>query len=165
MSILGRDGNLSFIRVGTIAAIIGILLIVIGIVLFLVDRASRQVPLEIEVYPGASLWFEAPRSTQARQVVYRAQGATAEDVVAYYQRKLTEFSGGNIEACVRFPDNGNYEAYDRGDKTIVPYYYSCMFDRSGFQVSQYTRVNIQPGIEANDSLGITIIEYEQYWQR
>jgi len=56
MSILGRDGNLSFIRVGTIAAIIGILLIVVGIVLFLVDRASRQVPLEIEVYPGASLW-------------------------------------------------------------------------------------------------------------
>jgi hypothetical protein len=39
-----------------------------------------------------------------------------------------------------------------------------MFDRSGFQITQSTRVNIQPGIEATGTAGMVIVEYQQTWQ-
>lgn len=165
MSILGRDGNLSFIRLGTIAAIIGIVVILGGLALFFIDRASHQRPFEIEPYPGSTLWFTADRAANARQVVYRVPGASADDVAAYYQKKLLDLSGNSGDSCVRFPTSGNYAEYDKGDHSIPPFRYSCMFDRSGFQVSQYTRVNIEPGTEANDSVGMVVVENEQYWQR
>ena len=166
MNILGRDGNISIIRVGTIAAILGILIILGGIGLFFVDRASHQRPYDVDPYPGATLWYTAPRGANARQVVYRIPNATADDVAAYYQKKLTELVGsGGDDKCIRFPSTGNYEAYDKGDKSLPPFRYSCMFDRSGFQISQYTRVNIEPGVEANNSAGMVVVENEQYWQR
>ncbi|MEP6987315.1 MAG: hypothetical protein ABI970_17050 [Chloroflexota bacterium] len=166
MSILGRDGNISVIRVGTIAAIIGVLVILSGIGLFFADRAAHQRPYEVDPYPGSTVWYTTNRATNARLVVYRVPGASADDVAAYYQKKLTELSGtGTDDRCIRFPASGNYDDYNKGDKTVVPYHYSCMFDRSGFQISQYTRVNIEPGIEGNKSLGMVIIQNEQFWQR
>ena len=166
MSILGRDGKISVIRAGSLAAVIGILVILGGIGLFFVDRATHQRPYEIDPFPGATVWYKTDRATNARQVVYRVQGASADDVAAYYQKKLTELTGSSGEdRCLRFPSTGNYEAYNKGDKSIAPYRFSCMFDRSGFQISQSTRVNIQPGVEANNSVGMIVIEYEQSWQR
>jgi len=166
MNILGRNGNISVIRVGTIAAIIGVLVILSGLGLFFLDRASHQRPYEIDPYPGSTLWFSNPRASNARQVVYRVQGASADDVAAYYQKKLTELNGSSgDDKCLRFPSTGNYEAYNNGDKSSPPYRYSCMFDRSGFQISQSTRVNIEPGVEANNSVGMVVVENEQYWQR
>lgn len=166
MNILGRDGNISIIRVGTLAAILGILIIIGGIGLFFVDRASHQRPYDVDPYPGATLWYTTSRGANARQVVYRIPNASADDVAAYYQKKLTELVGsGGDDKCLRFPSTGNYQAYDKGDKSAPPFRYSCMFDRSGFQISQYTRVNIEPGIEANNSVGMVVVENEQYWQR
>lgn len=166
MSILGRDGNISVIRIGTIAVIIGILVILGGIAFYFIDRASHQRPFEIDPYPGATVWFTKTLASNARQVVYRVKGASADDVAAYYQQKLSQIEGGNADPCLRFPSVGNYETYNKGGANAgVPYRYSCMFDRSGFQISQFTRVNIEPGIEANNSVGMVVIENEQYWQR
>lgn len=166
MSILGRDGNISAIRVATIAAIVGIVIILAGIALFFVDRASHQRPYDIDPYPGSTLWYQTDRATNARQVVYRVQAASVDDVAAYYQKKLAELVGSNsTEKCLRFPKFGNDAEFDKGDKSIPPYRFSCMFDLSGFQISQSTRVNIQPGVESNNSAGMVLIEYEQLWQR
>ncbi|MBI1279488.1 MAG: hypothetical protein GC179_15265 [Anaerolineaceae bacterium] len=165
MSILGRDGNISVIRIGTIAVIIGILVILGGVAFFFIDRASHQRPYEIEPYPGAAVWYTKSLASNARQVVYRVQGVSVDDVAAYYQQKLEQIEGGNADPCLRFPSTGNYPSYDKGDKSGVPYRYSCMFDRSSFQISQSTRVNIEPGIEANNSVGMVVIENEQHWQR
>src|SRR5882724_9023525 len=108
MNILGRDGNISVIRVGTIAAVIGILIILGGIGLFFIDRASHQRPFEIDPYPGSTLWFTTNRAPNARQVVYRINGATADAVAAYYQAKLTELEGSSgDDQCLRFPTSGN----------------------------------------------------------
>ncbi len=165
MSILGRDGNISVIRVATIAAIVGLLVIVSGVAFFFIDRASHQRPFEIDPYPGAALWFSKDRASNSRQVVYRVQGATADEVAAYYQQKLEEIEGNGADPCLRFPSVGNYEGYNKNDKSSVPYRYSCLFDRSGFQISQFTRINIEPGIESNNSVGMVVVENEQYWQR
>ena len=158
----GRDGNISIFRVGSFAAIFGIVMIAGGILLFFIDRASHQVPYDIEPYPGAVKWIDQPQSSTSRRVVFRVQGATVDDVATYYQKKLTELSAG--DACLRSPPAGNYDVYDRGDHTIPPYRYYCMFDRSGFQISQYTRVNIEPGVESNESSGMILVEYAQNWQ-
>ena len=165
MTILGRDGNVSFIRLGTLAAIIGVLIILGGLALFFIDRSSRQRPFEIEPPPNSTLWFRTERGSSARQVVYRVQNANADDVAAYYQKKLLELAGNNGDSCIRFPSVGNYTEYDSGNKDIPPFRWSCMFDNSSFQASQSTRVNIEPGTEANDSVGMVVVENEQYWQR
>lgn len=166
---LGRDGNISIIRVGTIAAIIGILVIIGGVVSFLIDRASHQVPLEVEVFPGAQLWGQRTHSDTGRTVYYQIANASPDQVKDYYQQKMNDFYPSDTElelrTCKRNPLNGNFPEYDRGTAGITPFQWSCMFDRSGFQITQSTRVNIQPGIPANGTAGLTIVAYEQIWQR
>lgn len=163
------DGGFSIIRVGIIAAIIGVLIIAGGALSFFIDRASRQTPLEIELYPGAAMWGTRAYSNTAQSVYYQVTNASPEQVKDFYQQKMNQFYSGDespeLRSCKRNPSSGNFQEYDRGQPDIVPYQWSCMFDRSGFQITQSTRVNIQPGIESNGTAGITIIEYDQVWQR
>ncbi len=162
----GRDGNLSIIRVGTIAAIVGVLFIVGAIIFFFIDRSSHQVPLEIDPYPGATTGGQVTRSTTSRTEYFQIPNATAEDVVAYYQGKMDSFYGSGTEKeireCKRFPSFGEQLEYQRGDPGVAPYQYTCLFDRSGFFVSQSTTVIIQPGIEENK--GMTIVAHDQFWE-
>jgi hypothetical protein len=158
----GRSGGFSIIRVGTIVAIVGAVLIVGAVVSFYLDRSSHQVPLEIDLYPGAAKAGEIPRSNAGRSVYFQIQGATAEQVVEYYQHKMDQFYGNSEEKCQRMPLTGNFPEYDKGQPNVPPYQFSCMFDRSGFQTTQTTRVNIQPGI--GDAKGKTMVEYDQHWQ-
>jgi hypothetical protein len=162
----GRDGNISIIRVGIIAAIIGGLFIVGAIVFFFVDRASHQVPLEIDPFPGATIAGQVPHSTTSRTEYFQIPNVSPEDVVAYYQGKMDSFYGPNTEEeirkCKRFPAIGEQLEYKRGDPGVTPYQYTCLFDRSGFFISQSTRVIIQPGIDENK--GITIVAHDQSWE-
>jgi hypothetical protein len=162
----GRDGNLSIIRVGTIAAIIGVLFIVGAIVFFFVDQSSHQVPLEIEPFPGAANSGVIPRSGNSQTEFFQVTTASPEDVVAYYQGKMDGFYGAGTEPelreCKRFPSSGEQLEFQRGDPGVIPYQYTCLFDRSGFFVSQFTTVIIQPGIDENK--GKTIVAHEQTWE-
>jgi hypothetical protein len=163
---LGRDGNISVIRVGTLAAIVGGLLIVAAIVFFFIDRGSHQVPLEIEPYPGSLVGGQVTRSNNSRTEYFQITNASAEDVVAYYQGKMNGFYGAGTEKelsqCKRFPPVGNQTEFDRGTAGITPYQYTCLFDRSGFFVSQYTTVLIQPGIADNE--GTVVVAHDQTWE-
>lgn len=165
MSILGRDGNISIIRVGTFAAIFGILLIVAAVIWFFIDRAGHQSPLDIQPFPNAEQRAVMPLSSYARNVIYYIRSTSAEDVAAYYQQKLNEFYGNSEETCVRAPSQGNFFDYDQGKPDVPPYQFSCIFDNSGFQLTRYTRVNIQPGIKSMDTEGFVVVQYEQYWER
>ena len=163
---LGRDGNISVIRVGTLAAIVGLLFIVGAIAFFFIDRASHQVPLEIEPYPGATVGGKVPHSSTSRTAFFQIPNVSPEDVVAYYQGKMDSFYGPNTEPeireCKRFPAVGDQIEYQRGEPGVTPYQYTCLFDRSGFFISQLTTVIIQPGIDTNK--GITIVAHDQSWQ-
>lgn len=163
---LGRDGNVSVVRVGTIAAVVGVLFIVGAIAAFFLDRASHQQPLEVQAYPGAADAGRIDRSDISRTVFFQVAGITPEEVVAYYQQKMDEFYGSGTEielrGCKRFPSSGNQFEFDRGDAGVVPYQFTCLFDRSGFFASQFTRVTIQPGIGDNE--GFTMISHDQTWQ-
>lgn len=163
-----RNQSQQVFRVGIIIGIVGILVVFGGFVLyFLIDQGSRQVPLDIPAFPGAEDWGRADRGTSSRSIFFRIQNATPEQVAEYYNQKLQEFTGGSDEQCVRVPSEGNFLEFDSGTEGIAPYQFVCIFDRSYWGASQYTRVVIQPGAFDEDPAlnaeGMTVVEYDQNW--
>jgi hypothetical protein len=162
----GRDGKISIVRIGTIVAIIGVIFVVGGIAAFQVDQNSYKSPLEVAPFPNAEDWGQDQLSPVNRTLFYRVQGATPEEVAAYYQQKLDEFNGNKDEKCIRNPSAGDFPDSDRPG--VVPYEITCLFERSGLNASQTTLVKIQPGVANDDpelnSLGMTVISHDQNWQ-
>jgi hypothetical protein len=160
-----KRGELSIVRIGVIAGIIGIVVIGVGIASFFFDQRSRNAPLEVALYPNAETWGERDVRPTSRRVFYRVPEVAPQQVADYYQQKLSEHSG-NQDRCVRLPEAGE-NPIDPSNPFSIPYQFVCLFDRSSFQATQYTRVVIYPGT-ANpdpflDSEGYTVIEYEQVW--
>jgi hypothetical protein len=162
-----RRGELSIVRIGLIVGLLGILAIGVGVVAFFGDQASRQVPLDIASYPGAEAWGQADVRGTSRKLLFRVPTVAPEQVVQYYQQKMNEFYGGTEFACVRSPSSGEVQPVP-GVVNPIPYQFACLFDRSGFNTTQYTRVVVYPGQPNDDPFldaqGYTVIVYEQVWQ-
>ncbi len=163
---VGRDGSISLFRVGTLIALAGILLIGGGIAAYVLDQNSYREPLNIEPYPSAQSWGSPSEAGSSRRLVFLASDASPEEVTAYYEQKLQEFDGSD-QGCERIPSGGQVEA-SRNDNTVVPYWFICLFQRTGMGVSQQTTVTIQPGVFNSDpdlnTQGMTVIEHSQRWQ-
>jgi hypothetical protein len=164
-----RKGGISVIRVGSIAAVIGVLLVVGGIISFMVDQSSYRVPLEVPPYPNAVPWGgERMRSDTWRYVYYQAPNVTPEEVMDYYNGKMREYygSGQDADDCNRYPPEGTFP--DADQPGVLPYQFICLFQRNGLGAIQTTKVTIQPGVYNEDpalnTQGMTVIEYEQQWQ-
>lgn len=171
--LVGRDGNISVIRLGALLASLGLVVIVAGLIIFSFEQSSYQSPLAVEPFPGAQPWGEENISGTARKLQYQIPGKTPEEVRDYYQQKITEHYGSDTQnpniTCQRIPRDGNFPDYREGSTTVVPYFYTCMFERAGFRTLQFTRVVIQPGLFNEDpeknTQGMTVVEYEQQWER
>lgn len=168
MSMLfGRDGNISIIRVGTIGALLGLLFILGAVASFFIDQESRRQPFDVGLIEGAEQWGEIEQSIvrPERRVFYQVDKDTAE-VAAYYQARLDAHSD-NGDRCVRIPREGDLPGTENDDR-VVGHQYTCLFDNSGLFTTQYTVVKIWPGTASDDpeldSLGLTVIQYEQLWQ-
>ncbi len=162
-----RKGGLSIVRMSLIAAFIGGLLIVGAVVSYTTDQASHRSPLDIPTYPNAVFWGRSDVHDTSQNLFYRVSDAP-EKVAGYYQQKMVEHYGNNEQGCVRLPATGNALGSD-ANPNISPYIFRCMFDNSGFNTSQFTQVEIYPGEENADPFfnakGLTIVKYEQQWQR
>jgi hypothetical protein len=163
--IFDRDGKVSVLRVGLLALGIGVILLLGALISFFVDRAARQRPLDVAIYPNAVLVNTIDLPPVDRQLVYTVGGATPEDVVGHYQGRMNEFWGMATEPelrdCKRLPPVGNYENDSAGNPPSIPYEYICLFEASGINTTQYTRVGIQPG--TGDYAGMVVIIYSQTW--
>jgi hypothetical protein len=161
-----RRGGFPLFRVGVLVGIFGAILVIGGIVAFFSDQASRQAPLEVEPFPGAEFWGYGDQSVGGQTVFYRVSGALPEDVAIYYEERLDAHAGDPNENCVRVPDSGEFDVYDasRGE---VPFLYKCLFDRSGFNQTQYTEVIVMPGLPNENpeynTEGMTVVQYNQRW--
>jgi len=178
--LVGRDGNISVIRAGALVAVIGIIFIVGGLILFTFEQASYQAPLNIDPFPGAVEQAQIPISSTLRRVEYQIPGKTPEEVKEYYQQKLDQLNGADPndvlrDKCVRLPSedsNARFLDYVEGSGN-VPYYFRCVFNRSGFRLLQTTEVQILPGTYKEnaqgevewDTRGATVVRYEQQWER
>ncbi len=158
---------MSLFRVGTLIAIVGVLLVVGGIAAYFLDQNSYRAPLDVEPFPGAESWGLVRETGSTRRLVFRVNTATPEDVASYYDQKLREFDGAASEGCQRVPSFGELESA-QNDPTAVPYWYKCLFQRTGLRTSQLTTITIQPGIFNEDpemnTEGMTVIEHSQRWQ-
>ena len=158
-----RRRGLSVVRIGLIAGIIGVVIVAAGVASFLIDQQSRKSPYEVQPYPGAEYWGVRDVQAVSRDMFYRTP-ADPESVVNYYQQKMNEHYGDNVEHCVRVDSVVRASSAENA----VPFQVRCMFDRSGFGLTQYTLVLIYPGLPDPDPYfnadGMTVIKYEQQWQ-
>lgn len=155
------------VRLAVIAAIIGVVLVVGGIITFNNDIQSRRTPLNVDPYPGAVPWGQTVEMTStSRSFFFLVEDATVEQVVLYYDGKLSEFDN-SAARCVRIPSVGEIPI-DPSIPDSIPFKYDCIFDRSGLNSTQYTQITIFPGRESNDpfydNAGKTVINYQQVWQ-
>lgn len=167
-----KRGNLSFVRVSVVIAVVGGLLLVGGYVSFLLDQQTRNSPLEIDLPPGAEQWG-APDvySNSWRKTFYQVPDGDIDEIVAFYNQKMIDHYGVDEttgpEQCSRQPSFGEYEDYEPGAGNI-PYSFECMFDRGGLNATQWTRVTIHPGVydpdEFRNSEGTVVLIYEQRWE-
>jgi hypothetical protein len=150
-----------------IIGIVGAVLVGAGALSFFADQASRQVPLQIELYPGAADWVQLRNCPALQCTLYRVPGVTPELVADHYQTLLNEHNGNDSERCVRIPETGAFPANELAEGQ-VPYLYKCLFDRSGFGNTQFTEVIVMPGLynvdPAFNTEGMTVIQYNQSWQ-
>jgi hypothetical protein len=164
--LFGRDGDISLFRVGTVIGVVGVLLLVGGVAAYFIDQNSYRSPLAVDPYPGAEVWGNVREQGSSRVALYLVDNATTDEVVAYYQQRLDEYSDGE-DMCVRTPATG-VSPDSATDPTIAPYTVRCLFQRSGLGVSQQTIITIQPGVRGTDAQtntsGKTVIEHRQSWQ-
>jgi hypothetical protein len=151
-----------------IIGIIGAVVIGGGALSFFADQASRQVPLQVELYPDALIWANLRNCPAHRCELYKLPGVSPEDVMAFYQLEMNQHYGSDVEQCVRIPETGQYELAEL-QPGQVPYMFKCHFDRSSLGTTQYTTVQIMPGMyNENPELnteGMTVIRYDQVWQQ
>ena len=171
--LMGRDGNLSIVRVSILIGVVGLLLVGAGFLSFTMDQQSRRQPLMINLPAGAQEWgLPSELGLGWRRVFFRADGADIDQIARFYDERMLEHYGTRAnepqrESCNRFPPAGNFADYEPGTDKI-PFQYTCMFDRSGLNSTQWTQVTIQPGVfnadPVRNSEGAVVIVYEQRWQ-
>jgi hypothetical protein len=156
----------SIFRIALIIGLVGIVIIAAWAGWFLLDQASRRVPFDVTLYPNAEFWGDSNVQAGFRKLFYRTIDSP-ETVAAFYQQRLDEHNGGSGERCVRIPPEGVDREADN-DLSRLPYQFKCVFDRSGFNATQFTEVYIHPGRFNTDPFlnaqGLTIIRYDQQWQ-
>ena len=178
-----KKGNLSWLRVSILIAVLGVFFLGGSIVAFFVDQSTRNSPLMIDVPPGAQQWGnDAILSATRKQIYYRIPGDNVDVVAEFYQTRMRTFYGGvpgeeAIESCLRLPPAGFYTdktnepggVYDptfvRGE--ILPVVWKCLFDGSGLNSFRTTEVWIYAGLPNSDPIrdasGYVVIRHEQLW--
>ncbi len=164
--VVDKQGNISLFRVGTIVAVLGILLVGGGFLTYVLDQNSFKTPLVVEPFPGAQQWGTPREQGVTRRELFQIEGATADDVMAFYEQKLLEFDSAS-DGCVRTPPTGTF-IDSQTDRTVPPYRFKCLFQRTGLRASQLTTITIEPGVfnsdPSLDTTGMTVVEHNQRWQ-
>jgi hypothetical protein len=176
-----KNGGLAPFRISLAAGALGIGVLVLSFFGFLLDQESRRAPYFPPVPNGAEEWGfpRAGFGNNKQFVYYRIQDGNVAEVADFYNQRLEEMEpGADGNRCERFPTIGTFadpQYNSRGEPlqtdfdpaTQPAFHYICMFDRSGFNVTQWTEVMIYPGLpdedEFLDSEGYAVIEYEQVW--
>jgi hypothetical protein len=183
--LVNRDGSISIVRIGIGAALLGVLIFVGGFIWVRLEEGRFDSPLFIDVYPGAVEWYREERPGNSQRVFYLVEGATPEDVQAYYQNLLFEREGidpedfnpidpQGVERCIRFPSSDPTEVFDEAvpGSGLYPYHFTCLFNDAsqfGGSGSRETTVTIAPGIRNDvvevpyDHTGKVMITYDQRW--
>ncbi len=171
---VNREGNLSMLRIGIALVGFGVVVIIGGFLLFQIEQQRYKSPLSIDTYPEAQELGINRITSTAREVIYTVTDTDPSTVADFYDDLLIEHEGTsandiNREQCLRFPP-GDGEIFDdfQEGTGVMPYFYRCIFNDTGFNASRLTQVTVAPGVlnntTGNDFRGLTMITYEQQWE-
>lgn len=143
---LWRRNMLRFV-VGLI--ILVVIVVVIGAIAYSSYRSSRGKPIKVGVYPGV-------------------QQITDEVIYAGYDHQQY-LSGDPIEQIEAFYNNRNglkcERQYDYRQEPALYLFTSCIVDRSSLNMTQYTKVVIQPAMDdAGNPTGQVVIDVQRHWE-
>lgn len=171
-----KQGDISVIRIGVLAGVLGFLAIIIGIVFWNLEHHARKSPFHVAPYPSLTEVRRVEHTPYHRTILYQING-NADQVANYYQAQLDQHlnqdpndpvRGNQHTLCVRVPASGEFSDYEPGNGK-VPFYHRCDFDNSFYGSHQTTMIEIQPGVldpvNDIDYTGMVWVIYEQRWSR
>jgi hypothetical protein len=139
----------NIVRIALVVLALVIVIVVVGVITFLSYRSSRTEPLAVKVYPGARLVVDEAISVGFDHQQYVAADSL-ENVDAHYDRQK---------------DVNCERQYDYGQDPPQHLFSSCIIDHSWMNMTQYTRVIIQPLVdEAGQPTGEVIIDVQRHWE-
>lgn len=137
------------VRIMLMLAIVVTVVVVVGVVAYLLFRSSRGEPIDVGVYPGSTL--------VAEEVIY--------DGYDHYQYLSTDPV---IEIEAFFDDQDDMDCerqYDYNQDPAEHLFTTCLIDRSASDMTQFTKVIIQPVRDDENALtGQVLIDVQRQWE-
>ncbi len=139
-----------------LALFVIIVVIIVGvIVVFLSYRASRDKPLKVKVYPGAVIVLDEKMFDGFDHQQYMSLDSL-DQIEAFYDGQKGVSCERQYQTVTERPGE---EPLREGH-----IFTRCQIDRSGYGMTQYTTIVIQPARdEAGNSLGQVIIDVQRHW--
>ncbi len=128
---------------------------VVGVIAFVLMRASRNKPLEIDLPPGARQVGGEALSDHADHQQY-VSSASLDQIVAAFERQDDMVCHDQYARVIDQPD---------GEPLREGYLYTtCLIDRSWLDMTQYNEITIQPQYDDNGQpTGEVLIDVRRYW--
>jgi hypothetical protein len=128
---------------------------VVAGIAFVLMRAGRNEPLEIEMVPGAQRIANEVLTDHSDHQQY-VSTAPVEEIVAAFARQDDMVCHDQYVRVVDQPD---------GEPLREGYLYtSCLIDRSWLDMTQYNEITIQPQYDADgQATGEVLIDVRRYW--
>jgi hypothetical protein len=135
---------------------LAVVLLIAGVVTYMAYRASRNKPLKVDTYPGAQLVNSEvviPNKWEHDQFV---SADPIDQIEAFYKKQDMKCSRqyGSVQVV---PEQSPVQ---EGLVNIV-----CLIDHSALDVTQYTKVTLQPRVDETGSPvgNEIIIDVERHW--
>jgi len=140
----------TMVRLALALLALAAVLIIVGVIYFLINRANRNKPLEVDSYPGAT-----QVSSEVLSEGFDHQQYKSADPI----EKIEQFFRGQEMECTP-----QYRTVieQPGQPPVKEghLYTTCVLDRSGWGVTQYTKVQIDDG---GNPTGQIIIDVQRQW--
>lgn len=145
----------TLVRVTLALVLIGIIAVVVAVVALYSYRSSRNKPLAVDIYPGAERVLT--------EEVYDGFDHQRYMVTASLDEVDQFYTGQDDMECERqygtVTERLGEEPLREGHNST-----RCVIDRSGWGVSQFTTVIIQPDVDANGvASGQIVIDVQRHW--
>lgn len=145
----------TMVRLALAIAVIGVVLVVVGVIAFFSYRANRNKPLEVDVYPGATL-VNDERLYDGFDHQQYVSTDSFDEIEAFYDRQ----DDMDCERQYRVVEERPEQEPLKEDVL----YTRCQIDHSGLGMTQYTSIVIQPVFDdGQNPTGQIMIDVQRHW--
>ncbi len=140
------------IRITIVVVLLLVAVVCVGFIVLNAQVAARQQPIEVEMYPGASLAAQRSMGPGRDELLYTSDD-DAEEVADFYRER---YDRSDDDKCVRVNNDVNSEG--------PAFEVVCNVDHSIVNARQSAIITIQPNV-STEYAGQTVIYIERAWQQ